>query len=395
MASAKQLLTEVRDTQSAFSGPELLRLSNSQDAARLTELLESKQILSVSDDYREQLLELFQITHPSIVYSPDFQEKFLNYITELEKEAPLEEHGVWAYFPWNHSVSHILEENDFHKVRTARNKNLITEAEQDKFYNSTFGFAGLSVGSNIIIAIVLSGGARKMKIVDNDILSLSNTNRIVTSVECLGLRKTEMIGRQIYAINPYTQIEFIHDWLHEDNIENFFEGLDIMVEEIDAFHIKYLAREQCRKRKIPLIMATDNGDNGMIDVERYDLDQTIPAFHGRIGEVDYDKLKGLQKFEIGKLITSYVGAENVTERMRGSLLELGKTLVSWPQLGNAALLNAAAMSYVARKILNGEPVYDNRITLSLDALCIPEHTSEEETNRRKETAKEFSQEYKI
>ncbi len=377
------------------SRPILFDPAREEDQISMERLFADGGVFSIVDEFKEQLQELFQVENPSLVYAPNFEEKFQEYLAAKEKERPLAEHGVWAYFPWSGALIHILPERDFYKVRTARNKNLITEEEQDKFYNATFGFAGLSVGANILIAIVLSGGAKKIKIADFDTLSLSNTNRIVTSVENLGLKKAEMVSRIAYSINPYTEIEWLSDGLHEKNIEKFFDGLDIMVEEIDAFHIKYLAREECRKRKIPLIMATDNGDNGMVDIERYDLDQTIPAFHGRIGEANYGKLKGLHKFEIGKLITQYVGAENVTERMRASLLEIGKTLVSWPQLGNAALLNAAAMSYAARKILNGEKVDDNRVVLSLDASFVPGHMGKEEVKRRNEAAQIFKKEYGI
>src|SRR3990167_9943354 len=136
-------------------------------------------------------------------------------------------------------------------------------------------------------------------------------------------------------------------------------------------------------------MAAYNGDNGVVDIERYDLDPTTPFFHGRMGDVNYEMLKGLDKFGIGKMITKHVCPENVTERMQQSLLEMGKTIVSWPQLGGAALLNGSAIAYCVRKILNGEALESNRSLISLDEKLLPGYNSSRERAKRKRVAREF------
>jgi len=102
-----------------------------------------------------------------------------------------------------------------------------------------------------------------------------------------------------------------------------------------------------------------------------------------MGDVSYDQLKTLDKFGIGKMITKHVGPENVTERMQNSLLEMGKTLVSWPQLGGAALLNGSAVAYCVRRILNGQPVESNRAIISLDEKLDPSYILPEEVKGEK------------
>jgi hypothetical protein len=108
-----------------------------------------------------------------------------------------------------------------------------------------------------------------------------------------------------------------------------------------------------------------------------------------MGEVTYEELCSLDKFGIGKMITKHVGAENVTQRMKESLLEMGKTIVSWPQLGGAALINGGAVAYCVRKILNGEPLEGNRSLISLDEMLIPGHNSAKEKLKRKKSADQF------
>ena len=371
------------------SKPVFFNLAESEDHKRLTALISEGKVRRVSDDYREQLLELFGINNPSSVHAEGFDEKFEEHLKESEEKTPLWQQGVWVYFPWSSTLTHILPEDDFQLVRTARNQNLISKEEQSKFYNTTVGIGGLSVGSSVALGLVLQGGAKHIKFADMDRLALSNTNRIISGVDNLGILKVDMTARKIYEINPYAQIELFPEGLGKENIEKFFEGLDIVIDELDNLAIKYLIREQAKKNRIAVVMAADNGDNAVVDVERYDLDENTPFFHGRMGNVSYEGLLGLDKFGIGKMITKHVGPENVTERMQQSLFEMGKTIVSWPQLGGAAMINGAAVAYCVRKILNGQPLEDNRALVSLDEKLVPDYNSTEKVGERKQIADSF------
>jgi predicted ThiF/HesA family dinucleotide-utilizing enzyme len=372
------------------SKPSFFDLSKSIDRDRINDLFSKGKIQRVSDDYREQHLELFGVKNPSIVYTPDFKNKFEEYYKDIQNESLIWQHGNWVYFPWSSTLVHILPEADFQLVRTARNKNLINKDEQDRFYNSTVGIGGLSVGSSVALAIVLQGGAKHIKLADMDRLALSNTNRILTGVDNLGVLKVELAARKIYEINPYAQVEIFPEGLQKNNIEKFFNGLDVVIDELDNLAVKYLIREQAKKNQIAVVMAADNGDNAVVDVERYDLDPNTPFFHGRMGDnVSYEMLSGLDKFGIGKMITKHVGPENVTEKMQQSLLEMGKTIVSWPQLGGAALINGAAVAYCVRKILNNQPLEMNRSLISIDEKLIPNYGSPEEIEKRHQISESF------
>jgi hypothetical protein len=388
MKEIKQYIDEF-STKKVSVEPVFFNLKIDKDKETLNELFESGGVIRVSDDYREQLLELFGIEHPTAVYQPEFKESFEKYYKEVQKDNPLSEQGTWVYFPWSGVLSHILNEKEFQMVRTARNRNLINQEEQEKFHNATIGIAGLSVGSSVAFALIMSGGPKHLKIADMDRLALTNTNRVLMGVDYLGSLKTEMAAHKIYEINPYTKIELFSEGITPENIGSFFKNLNIVVDEIDNLAMKYLLRSEAKKNKIPVVMAADNGDNAVVDVERYDLDPNMPFFHGRLGETSYEELSKLDKFSIGKTITKHIGAENITIRTQESLLEMGKTIVSWPQLGGAALINGAAVSYCVRKILNGQPIEDNRALVSLDEKLVPGYTGEVETKKRNEAAVAF------
>jgi molybdopterin/thiamine biosynthesis adenylyltransferase len=400
----------VTKTKTIESKPVFFNLADATDRDRLDELFTSGAVQHVVDDYEEEQLELFGVKNPTLVYTPDFKEKFAAYyyadlarktakinvavVGEDEKD-PFWLHGKWVFFLWCSKLVHILPEDDFQLVRTARNKNLINAAEQEKFYNATVGIAGLSVGSSVAYAIVLQGGAKHLKLADMDRLALSNTNRILSGVDNLGVLKVEMAARRIYEINPYVTIELFPEGLQKGNIDRFFDGLNIVIDEIDNLAVKYLIREQAQKRGLAVVMAADNGDNAVVDIDRFDLDKNTPFFHGRMGttdtggEITYDMLTKLDKFGIGKMITKMVGAENVTQRMQESLLEMGKTIVSWPQLGGAAMINGTAVAYCVRKILNGQPLESNRALIFLDEKLIPDYNSPAEQERRASAAAGF------
>jgi hypothetical protein len=75
--------------------------------------------------------------------------------------------------------------------------------------------------------------------------------------------------------------------------------------------------------------------------------------------------------------------------MRQSLLELGKTIVSWPQLGGAAMMSGAAVAYCVRKILNDQPVMGDRGIVSLDERLLPGYNSRAAQAERGKTERAF------
>ena len=350
-------------------------------------LIKDKSVQYIIDDYEEQVREYFAICNPSHIFFPSFEKEFRLYLKKLNDTQPLWQQGVWVYYPWMATLVHILEDQAFQKVRMARNRNLITEEEQKKFYNSIIGIAGLSVGNSVALSLVLQGGGRHMRLADFDSLALSNLNRIRGGIDVLGIKKTEVTARQIYLLNPYAKLELFSEGLTKNNMNHFMnhEGkkLDVIIDEVDNMAIKCLIREQTSKLRIPLVMAADNGDNAVVDIERYDKNPKLKFFHGRIGNVNYEKLLGLKKMEVGRLITKHIGIENVMVRMQESLSEIGKTLVSWPQLGGAALLNGCTVAYCVRRILTNQPIENNRAFVSLDESLDPTYFSTTQKRYRK------------
>lgn len=67
---------------------------------------------------------------------------------------PVEEQGVWVYYPWKKTLVHLLDRDEFVFLRTNRNRNKITEEEQQILSKKAVGIVGLSVGQQHVMEIV-------------------------------------------------------------------------------------------------------------------------------------------------------------------------------------------------------------------------------------------------
>lgn len=262
---------------------------------------------------------------------------------------------IWVYLPWKKTLAKIVPEIFFNALRTYRNKLLITNHEQEIFYNFKIGLVGLSVGNSIAASIVTHGGGRFMKIADPDILMPTNLNRVRTSFLNTGISKIDIILREIYEINPYSKVEAFDGGINSENIMNFFsenKKIDICVDEVDDFHLKINLRLWAKKNHLPVIMATDHEDSVIIDVERYDVDPNYPLFHGIFSEHELDNIlkKNLDLEDFKEIGKKFIGQSNFSSKMMNSLNELGKKIKSVPQLSTATLAAGPIVSKFVRDI---------------------------------------------
>lgn len=390
MAGSDNLGQALKATPAEAPRPVFFHLTDEADREKIATLLNDTSI-AIRDTFDRQIRELCAIRHPSVYPA---SEEFASLQKETEQKvtggAPLWQSGVWAYFPWKKALVHLVEQAEYLELRTARNRNLITAEEQEKFANGVVGIAGLSVGNSCALAIVLQGGAHSIRLADPDTLDATNLNRIRAGVDGLGMPKVNIAAQQIYEINPYAQITLFPEGVTPENVSGFLDGLDVAVDEMDSLPLKVLLRVEAKKRGIPVVMATDNGDNALLDIERYDQDPNLPLFSNRLGDITPDFFK--REFapqERAALATKVVGPFDVVPRMQDSLLEVGKTLYSWPQLGGAALVGGSAVAYCVRKILTGEPLSTGRQHVSLDATLDPEFNTEAAVQNRQDHTREF------
>jgi molybdopterin/thiamine biosynthesis adenylyltransferase len=273
----------------------------------------------------------------------------------------------WAYYPWRRAAVAVLGPRGFRAVRLDRNRNVVTAEEQSRLGELRIGVAGLSAGHVIAHTLAAQGLCGVLRLADFDHLELSNLNRVPATVFDIGLNKAEVAARRIAELDPYLPVEVMDTGLTLDTVDEFLDGLNIVVEECDSLDMKAIVRERARARGIPVLMATS--DRGLIDVERFDLEPQRPILHGLLGDVDPASLARMTSGQKVPQMLRLLDARELSSRALASVIEIDRTLSTWPQVAGDLALGATAVAEAVRRIGLGEQLPSGRTRLDVsDAL---------------------------
>lgn len=279
----------------------------------------------------------------------------------------------WAYYPWRRTVTSVLGPRGFRTARLDRNRNLITVDEQDRLAALRIGVIGLSVGHAVAHTLAQEGLCGFLRLADFDTLELTNLNRVPAAILDVGLNKATAAARRIAELDPYLPVETFTEGVTAETIDEFLDGIDVLVEECDSLDTKVLVRDAARARRIPVLMATS--DRGLVDVERFDLEPNRPLMHGLLGDVDVAELATLSSKDKVPHALRMLDATAVSSRMAASLVEVGKTLTTWPQLVGEVALGATLVAEAVRRIGLGEELSSGRVRVdvrsALDGIVDP------------------------
>ena len=278
---------------------------------------------------------------------------------ELTAEPPRQ-----VFYPWRNTMISVLGPEGFARLRLDRNRNRITNAEQLRLRCQQVGVVGLSVGHSVAHTIAMEGIVGELRLADFDTIEVSNLNRIPASLLDVGVNKAVVAARRIAEIDPYLDVRVFTEGVTVENVEDFVEGLDVLVDECDSIAVKVLLREVARAKGVPVLMETS--DRGLVDVERFDLEPQRPLFHGLLGELSAEQVAALPPEAQLGLVLKIVDASEASARGAASLAEIGLTLSTWPQLGGDVTLGAASMTAAIRRLGRGEPLGSGRIRVDLD-----------------------------
>jgi len=277
--------------------------------------------------------------------------------------------GEWVYYPWSKRLIHILSKDDFIFTRLSPNNPKITREEQSRLMDKKVGVVGLSVGQSISLVLAMERICGELRIADYDILEIANLNRIRSGLHNMGLNKSVMVAREIMEIDPYYTIRIFTDGMTRENMDAFFhEGgdLDLIVDECDSIDIKVLLREKAKSMKMPVVM--DMSDRGTIDVERFDLEPDRPILHGWIDHLDISKLGDMTNEQKVPYMLPIFGMDTISKRLKASMVEIGESIHTWPQLATSVAMGGALAADTVRRIFLDQFHDSGRYFIDLDEL---------------------------
>jgi hypothetical protein len=160
-----------------------------------------------------------------------------------------------------------------------------------------------------------------------------------------------------------------NEGLTEDNMQDFMTppgGMDVLVEVCDSIHLKIKSRIKAREFGVPVVM--DTNDRGMVDIERFDLEPDRPIFHGFVDEELLANIESVEGNEMLRIVSQIISVDKVSDRLKKSMPEIGKTITSWPQLASGVSLGGAISANVTRRILLNHFTTSGRYYVDLDQI---------------------------
>ncbi len=323
--------------------------------------------VEVHDTFVQQLEGLIKCRRPK--RAPARHELELE-VRRHAGDRSLSDLGVWVYYPWRRSLVHLLEESDFVELRTSRNRYKITSEEQAFLRRQRVGIIGLSVGAQVALTMASERVCGELRLADFDVLELSNLNRLREGVFSLGIAKTTLAARAIAELDPFLKVVCYPEGITTGNLDDFLLGegrLDVLVEECDGLAVKLECRRRARELGIPVVMEAN--DRATLDIERFDREPGRPLLHGLLEGLDLSRVGELRTNEEKvPYLMPMVGEETMSDKLRASLLEVGESIETWPQLASDVAVGAGLVTNVVRRIVLGQLNDSGRYFVDLEEL---------------------------
>ncbi|KXB00749.1 hypothetical protein AKJ41_03740 [candidate division MSBL1 archaeon SCGC-AAA259O05] len=137
------------------------------------------------------------------------------------------------------------------------------EKGQKKLKSTSVLVAGAGgLGSNASVYLAMAG-VGNLKIVDNDVVELSNLNRQILYREGdIGRNKAKVASNNLKRLNRDVSVESFNCEINEKSVEEIVGGCDLIVDCLDNYETRYILNEVSVKQETPLFHAAVRGLDG-------------------------------------------------------------------------------------------------------------------------------------
>src|SRR4026208_622561 len=135
----------------------------------------------------------------------------------------------------------------------------------EKLRKAKICVVGVGGIGNPVVTLLTAMGVGKLKIVDRDIIEISNLHRQHLYTENdIGRVKVEAAKERLQKINSSVEIEALPNSVTKYTAESIVNGFDIVVDALDSIDARYALNDACIKLNIPLIYAGALGMLGSV-----------------------------------------------------------------------------------------------------------------------------------
>ncbi len=143
----------------------------------------------------------------------------------------------------------------------------IGPAGQAKMLAARVAIVGLGALGSVSAQLCARGGVGLLRLIDRDIVELSNLQRQVLFTEedaREGKAKATASKQHLHKINSQIQIEAVVDDLRAENVSELLRGIDVVLDGADNFETRYLINDFAVQNKVPFFYGGAIETRGMV-----------------------------------------------------------------------------------------------------------------------------------
>lgn len=173
------------------------------------------------------------------------------------------------------------------------------------------GVGGLG---NPITTRLVAMGVGKLRIVDRDVIELSNLHRqTMYDEDDVGQVKVEVAARKLRKLNPDVEIESLPISINDYTAIDAVEGCDVVIDALDSVNARYALNKACVEKNIPFVTGAAVGVSGQAFTI---LPKDTACYYCMFPELDEDSMPTCSIEGVHPSILSIVGGIEVAEAVK-------------------------------------------------------------------------------
>lgn len=199
---------------------------------------------------------------------------------------------------------------------------------QLKLKNAKACVVGIGGLGNPIATRLVAMGVGKIRIVDRDVIELSNLHRQTMFDESdIGQVKVEVAAKKLKKMNPDVIIEALPVSVNDYTALDIIESCDVVIDALDSVNARYSLNKACVKSNIPFVTGAAVGVSGQVFTI---IPHQTACYHCIFPSLDENSMPTCSTEGVHPSILSIVGGIEVAEAVK---IMIGRT----PTLANKLL----------------------------------------------------------
>jgi len=185
---------------------------------------------------------------------------------------------------------------------------------QLKLKQSKVCVVGVGGLGNPIVTRLAAMGVGKLRIVDRDVIELSNLHRqTMFNEDDVGQVKVETAAKKLRKLNPDIVVEELPVSINDYTALDVVDGCDVVVDALDSVNARYALNKACIEKKIPFVTGAAVGVTGQSFTI---LPKESACYHCLFPSLDEDSMPTCSIEGVHPSILSIVGGIEVSEAVK-------------------------------------------------------------------------------